>query len=74
VEVYVGTSGWMYSWNLGRSLEWYVNHSGLNAVELNASFYRVPAAEQVERWAKVGRALRWAVKVYRGVTHYRQVV
>jgi uncharacterized protein YecE (DUF72 family) len=60
----------MYSWNLGRSLEWYVNHSGLNAVELNASFYRVPAAGQVERWAEVGRALRWAVKVYRGVTHF----
>ena len=54
----------------GGSLEWYVNHSGLNAVELNASFYRVPAAEQVERWAEVGRALRWAVKVYRGVTHF----
>ncbi|MEM4652221.1 MAG: DUF72 domain-containing protein [Pyrobaculum sp.] len=70
MEVYVGTSGWMYSWNLGRSLEWYVNHSELNAVELNASFYRVPAAGQVERWAEVGRALRWAVKVYRGVTHF----
>jgi Uncharacterized conserved protein, COG1801 len=66
----MGTSGWMYSWNLGRSLEWYVNHSGLNAVELNASFYRVPAAGQVERWAEVGRALRWAVRVRKGVTHF----
>jgi len=70
VEVYVGTSGWTYSWNLGKSLKWYVNHGGLNAVELNASFYRVPAAGQVERWAEVGRALKWAVKVHKGVTHF----
>jgi len=70
VEVYVGTSGWLYSWNLGRSLEWYVENSGLNAVELNASFYRVPNRRQVERWAEVGGSLRWAVKVYRGVTHF----
>ena len=74
VEVYVGTSGWMYPWNLGRSLEWYVNHSGLNAVELNASFYRIPrrGADEVVggggEGAEVGRqgaqrryALRQAV-------------
>jgi len=70
VEVYVGTSGWLYSWNLGRSLEWYIKHSGLNAVELNASFYRVPAARQVEKWAEAGAGLRWSVKVHRGVTHF----
>ena len=24
----------------------------------------------MERWAEVGRALRWAVKVHKGVTHF----
>ncbi|WP_148682600.1 DUF72 domain-containing protein [Pyrobaculum ferrireducens] len=70
MEVYVGTSGWLYSWNLGRSLRWYVENSGLNAVELNASFYRMPTARQVRGWAEVGRGLRWSVKVFRGVTHF----
>jgi len=70
MEIYVGTSGWLYSWNLGKSLEWYVEHSGLNAVELNASFYRYPTPKQIERWAEVGRSLRWAIKVHQGVTHF----
>jgi len=69
VEVYVGTSGWLYDWNPRRSLEWYVRHSGLNAVELNASFYRFPSREMVEKWASVGSGLRWAIKVHRSVTH-----
>jgi len=63
VEVYVGTSGWLYSWNLGKSLKWYVENSGLNAVELNASFYRYPTPRQVAQWADVGKTLRWAVIV-----------
>ncbi|ACB40190.1 DUF72 domain-containing protein [Pyrobaculum neutrophilum] len=70
MEVFVGTSGWLYAWNLGRSLEWYVENSGLNAVELNASFYRIPTERQAARWAAAGGRLRWAVKVYRGVTHF----
>ncbi|RLF12723.1 MAG: DUF72 domain-containing protein, partial [Thermoprotei archaeon] len=39
MRVYIGTSGWLYDWNLDGSLDWYVKNSGLNAVELNASFY-----------------------------------
>ncbi|MEZ0318672.1 MAG: DUF72 domain-containing protein, partial [Pyrobaculum sp.] len=70
MEVFVGTSGWLYSWNLGKSLKWYVQNSGLNAVELNASFYRYPPLRQVERWAEEGRGLRWAVKVHRSITHF----
>ncbi|MFP3209319.1 MAG: DUF72 domain-containing protein, partial [Nitrososphaeria archaeon] len=38
MEPYVGTSGWSYAWNPD-GLEWYVRNSGLNAVELNSSFY-----------------------------------
>jgi uncharacterized protein YecE (DUF72 family) len=73
VEVYVGTSGWLYDWNLGSSLQWYVENSGLNAVELNASFYRFPYPSQVAGWAKRGGRLRWAVKVHRSITHVRRL-
>ncbi|MEM2358961.1 MAG: DUF72 domain-containing protein, partial [Nitrososphaerota archaeon] len=35
---FVRTSGWLYDWNSGGTLDWYLANSGLNAVELNASF------------------------------------
>ncbi|MGC8974907.1 MAG: DUF72 domain-containing protein [Thermoprotei archaeon] len=68
-EIFVGTSGWVYDWNLGSTLDWYVEFSGLNAVELNASFYRFPYKNQVLGWSRRGSKLRWSVKVHRSVTH-----
>lgn len=68
----MGTSGWAYSWNPD-GLEWYVRNSGLNAVELNASFYRFPFRNQVKGWARRGTRLRWAIKVHRSITHYRKL-
>lgn len=59
----------MYGWNKGGSLGWYMENSGLNAIELNASFYRFPFPNQVKNWAKVGSELAWAIKVNRFVTH-----
>jgi uncharacterized protein YecE (DUF72 family) len=72
-KIYVGTSGWMYDWNIGGTLEWYTKHSGLNAVELNASFYRFPYPNQVKSWARKGSKLRWSVKTNQSITHYRQL-
>jgi len=69
VKAFVGTSGWLYSWNQGGDLSWYVDNGGLKAVELNASFYRFPFPSQVKGWAGIGRRLKWAVKVHRLVTH-----
>ncbi len=69
VEVFVGTSGWIYDWNLGGSFDWYVCCSNLNAVELNASFYRFPFRNQVLGWFKRGGGLRWSIKVHRSITH-----
>lgn len=68
----MGTSGWAYSWNPD-GLEWYVMNSRLNAVELNASFYRFPFRNQVKGWARRGSSLRWAIKVHRSITHYRKL-
>ncbi len=64
----VGTSGWSYDWNEGRTLDWYVSNSGLNAVELNSSFYRFPFPNQVKGWAKRS-GLSWSIKVNRSITH-----
>ncbi|MEM2111730.1 MAG: DUF72 domain-containing protein [Candidatus Bathyarchaeia archaeon] len=69
MEVFVGTSGWLYGWNENQSLEWYVENSGLNAIELNASFYRFPFPNAVKSWVIKGKELRWSVKVNRWVTH-----
>jgi uncharacterized protein YecE (DUF72 family) len=72
-EVYVGTSGWSYDWNLGNSLDWYVTESHLNAMELNMSFYRFPYPNMVKSWATKGKSLAWVVKVHRSITHFQKL-
>ena len=69
MECLVGTSGWLYSWNPEGSLDWFVRHSGLNALELNMSFYRYPYPNMVRSWASKGKTLKWAIKVNRLITH-----
>ncbi|MEM0361391.1 MAG: DUF72 domain-containing protein [Sulfolobales archaeon] len=69
MKYFVGTSGWLYPWNPRRSFDWYVQHSCLNAVELNMSFYRHPLPNMVRAWALKGRSLKWSVKVSRLITH-----
>ncbi|NPA24159.1 MAG: DUF72 domain-containing protein [Crenarchaeota archaeon] len=73
MEIYVGTSGWTYDWNPQGKLDWYVKHSGLNAVELNASFYRFPFPSQVKSWRSKGEKLRWSIKVHNSITHLRKL-
>lgn len=73
MEVYVGTSGWLYDWNEDGTLDWFIENSGLNAVELNASFYRFPYRNQIMSWARKGVNLRWVVKVHRSITHLRKL-
>jgi uncharacterized protein YecE (DUF72 family) len=41
----------------------------LNAVELNASFYRFPFPTMVKSWSMRGQGLRWSIKVNRFITH-----
>ncbi|MDP8012791.1 MAG: DUF72 domain-containing protein [Nanoarchaeota archaeon] len=69
MKVFVGTSGWMYSWNSGHNLDWYASETKLNAVELNASFYRFPFPSQIKHWSKAGKDLSWSIKVNRSITH-----
>ncbi|BFH73840.1 DUF72 domain-containing protein [Sulfurisphaera javensis] len=69
--IFVGTSGWLYDWNEGENLEWYVKNSGLNAVELNMSFYRFPYERQIKAWKKYN--IVWSVKVNRYITHVKRL-
>ncbi len=78
-EVRIGCSGWSYDdWRDGAfypprlaprdRLRHYATQ--FDTVELNASFYRLPAREAVERWtAQVPDGFRFAVKVSRYLTH-----
>ncbi len=72
MKVFVGTSGWFYDWNPD-GFDWYIKNSGLNATELNASFYHFPFPNQVKAWAnktkKINPSLRWSIKVNRLITH-----
>ncbi|MBO3767818.1 MAG: DUF72 domain-containing protein, partial [Candidatus Brockarchaeota archaeon] len=72
-QVFVGTSGWYYSWNPELSFEWYAKNSGLNVIELNSSFYHFPYPNQVKSWVsktqEINPELRWIIKVNRFITH-----
>jgi uncharacterized protein YecE (DUF72 family) len=72
-KIYVGTSGWSYEWNLGKSLNWYTNNSELNAMELNMSYYRFPYPNMVKAWAKKGKNLVWIIKSHRLITHLKKL-
>lgn len=72
-KAYVGTSGWSYDWNRENSLDWYITETGLNAIELNMSFYRFPYPNMVTSWAKKGKNLAWVVKVHRSITHFQKL-
>ncbi|MEM0027697.1 MAG: DUF72 domain-containing protein [Ignisphaera sp.] len=75
IEVYVGTSGWLYDWNEDGTFDWYLRNSQLNAVELNASFYRFPFRNQVIGWAKKTalKPIRWSVKIHRSISHVHRL-
>jgi uncharacterized protein YecE (DUF72 family) len=81
-EIRIGTSGWTYqSWRgvlyeaglaQGRWLECYAE--SFDTVELNASFYRLPSADQFASWKKrTPSGFAFAVKGSRFVTHVRQL-
>lgn len=81
-SVQVGCSGWDYKpWtdtfypaDLGNPnrFSYYARH--FSTVELNATFYRLPDAETVERWHdRAPAGFLYAVKVARYATHMRKL-
>lgn len=81
-EAFVGCSGWDYrSWvgpfyprdlRVADRFGWYAER--FRTVELNATFYRLPAPSTVERWAEQAPpGFRYAVKVAQFATHRRKL-
>lgn len=73
--ILIGTSGYTYSWNKGKSnkFEWYINQ-GFNSVEINGSFYRFPTESWTNNWKKVaGEKFMFSIKVHRSITHYTRL-
>jgi uncharacterized protein YecE (DUF72 family) len=82
MSVRIGTSGWEYTGWKGafypadlsreRWLEFYASH--FDTVELNATFYRLPAAAVFGSWAqRAPDAFVFAVKASRYLTHVRRL-
>lgn len=81
--VYIGTSGYIYEhWGCGifypedlpqnKRLEYYCRH--LDSVELNVSFYRLPAVNAFKGWYKrTPRIFRFALKGSRYITHVKRL-
>ncbi len=80
--LYIGTSGWSYpSWKpafypekLAQSkfLEHYATR--LTAVEVNASFRRLPAESAEEKWiAATPPRFRFAFKAHQAITHFKRL-
>jgi uncharacterized protein YecE (DUF72 family) len=82
VGVYVGTAGWSYPGGQGRwdgvfypetladrdKLGFYAQY--FNAVEINSSFYRPPAASAAKSWAaRVAADFRFTAKLWQKFTH-----
>jgi uncharacterized protein YecE (DUF72 family) len=81
-KAYIGTSGWNYKhWRneiyppklpQSKWLAYLCEH--FNTVELNTSFYRIPKPESVQTWNSiVPPDFRFAVKLWRGITHYKKL-
>ncbi|MFQ5807812.1 MAG: DUF72 domain-containing protein, partial [Phycisphaerae bacterium] len=83
-QLHVGTSGWSYKhWAGGRFYpkglkpgDWLAHLSQHFAtVEINSTFYRLPTEATVERWCEVtGGRFRFAVKLWRMITHRKKLV
>ncbi|MHB9027115.1 MAG: DUF72 domain-containing protein [Armatimonadota bacterium] len=80
-RIYLGTSGWSYPsgpgkwkgvfypkrWS-GDELAYYAER--FPAVEVNSTFYRIPAPSSVHRWVEATpKEFRFAVKLFRKFTH-----
>lgn len=80
--LYIGTSGWQYRDWRGRfypdglpTPDWLASYATrFPVVEVNSTFYNLPAPSTVERWAdQTAPDFRFAVKLSRYLTHIRRL-
>jgi len=72
MKAYIGTSGYSYRWNLGRSLEWYISQ-GFKTVEINSTFYHFPTARTVMKWTNTPDDFIFSIKVHMSISHYSKL-
>lgn len=81
-HVYIGTSGWYYDhWEgvlyppgLAKTERFNLYSQNFNAVEINATFYRLPSKSMVSGWqAKAPNGFKFVSKVHRAVTHHAKL-
>jgi uncharacterized protein YecE (DUF72 family) len=81
-RAYLGTSGWNYRhWREVfypkgvAQRKWLSYFAGeFDTVEVNNTFYRVPKAHMVSGWSEaVPQRFRFAVKLWRGITHQKKL-
>jgi uncharacterized protein YecE (DUF72 family) len=82
MRVRIGTSGWQYRhWkkifypdNLRRA-DWLTYYAGVfPSVEVNASFYKLPEAADIQKWCACTPAeFRFSVKAPRSITHFKKL-
>ncbi|HUS06328.1 MAG TPA: DUF72 domain-containing protein [Bryobacteraceae bacterium] len=80
--IYIGTSGWNYKHWRGviyparfASSKWlgFIT-TQFDSVEVNTSFYRTPKAETILKWQReTPTHIRFALKLWRGITHYKKL-
>ena len=79
VRAYVGTSGYAYDFWKGDLYPEKIDKDAMLAcyasqfrsVEINATYYRIPRAEVVQRWADAApQTFRFVIKASRRITHY----
>jgi len=82
-KILVGTASWtdpgfIADWYppklpASQRLHWYAQHFGM--VELNSSFYAIPAARQIERWAQeVPKGFVFDVKLHRLLSRHSTTI
>jgi uncharacterized protein YecE (DUF72 family) len=83
VQSYIGTSGWNYKhWRnsiypekLAQARWLGFIAERLDTVEVNTSFYRIPKAETISKWQEsTPGGFLFAVKLWRGITHYKKLL
>ncbi len=72
MKAYIGTSGYSYSWNIGRSLRWYISQ-GFKTVEINSTFYGFPSSKTVTKWSDTPDEFIFSIKVHRSVSHFSKL-
>ncbi len=72
MKVHVGTSGYSYSWNLGKSLKWYIEQ-GFKTVEINSTFYGFPSSNMIIKWSDTPETFIFSIKVNRSISHFSKL-